>query len=256
MREATFIVLDSGAEYFVEHPENYELSGQERIVRRNVSEERYNELIDNVDKEFKAYRFVEGAYLSRFAPPSEINYKLLNLNKNEILDRGLRVGVDYYGKYFGKENYEDLVIREIHTYQYMPFRAIPLRNDITIQWFLNDDTIGFTKVKTRHFTGTEGAKVHEKRKQANVMNVKAVIFHLFTLHLGQEEGLDRVNRLFADLFQLIETYVKGHEQFLIDAMGSYQEAVLDYPLHGGAAAPTIREYIISELDIPKYIPEA
>ena len=254
MREASFIVLDSGAEYFIAHPENYELSGQERIVTREVSEERYNELIGNVDKEFKVYRFVEGAYLSRFAPPSEINFRILNLHRKETFEKGLRVQVDYYAHYDegAQERFDDVVVRERHAYVYMPYRAIPIRRDITIEWLLNDESVGYTKTKTRHFLGTEGAKVHEKRKVANVMNLKAIIFGFFVQALGAEQGLSRVNTLFGYLFQPIETYTKGHEGFLIDAIAAYDEEVFDYPFGGG----TLRQYLISELDIPKFIPEA
>ena len=259
MKEAKFLVAGNGEKIFVPPapeglPELSELVS-ERVVSETVSEEDYEALSDPTRLDFRVYSYAEGYLKNRVYLPTELDYRLLNLHRKETFDRGLRVRVDYFGQYEkGQENpFRELVVSEHHSYQYMPYRMIPTEREILIEWLRNDGTIGCTKPKNRHFLGTEGAKVHEKRKAANVMNLKAVIYGFFVQALGESQGLSRVNILFGYLFQGIETYVKGHEGFLIDAIRDYDEEVFDYPF---AEEVTLRQYLISELDIPKFIPEA
>lgn len=250
MPTATYLRSASDEVTFLANPPaNLVLGEGESLVTETVTEAELAQLNDPRQRAFKLYDHVEGSYKPT-APPAEIDYRLLNLHRQEEFDKGLRVAVNYYAQSDGK-NFSDLVIGEQHTYQYMPYRAIPLRRDISIQWYLVNETVGFEKTKTRHFYGTKGAKVHEKRKEANVMNLKAIIFGFYTAQLGVDEGLRAVNTLFGYLFQTIETYVKGHEGFLIDAIQDYEDAVLDEYLQPGV---TLRQHLVSELTIPQYIP--
>ncbi len=256
MPKVQFLVTPEGEKIYVhEPPAALEPGPDEQLITETISQAEYEALSDPTRLDFRVYSYAEGYLKNRVYLPTELDYRLLNLHRKETFDRGLRVRVDYFGHYEqGEENpFRELVVSEHHSYQYMPYRMIPTEREILIEWLRNDGSVGCTKTKTRHFLGTEGAKVHEKRKQANVMNLKAIIFGFFTQALGADQGLSRVNMLFGYLFQPIETYTKGHEGFLIDAIAAYDEEVFDYPIAQGVS---LRQYLISELDIPKFIPEA
>ena len=251
MQTVQFLKLPSGEEiYLHEPPADLAIGDEESIIEREVSEQEYNRITDTTLREFKLYDAVEGTILSRFAPPTEIDYRLLNLHRNEILDKGLPIQVDYYQDFDG-ESYTDLVVREVYHYRFIPgSRQVPYHQRIAIQWMRRDGSVGHVKYKERYFTGTEPLKWQRKRKNTNVMQIKAILTELFTTRVGAEEGLEKVDTLFDSLFNTIETYIKGREQHLIDELASYAEPALNYPIHKGAGALTIREYVMAELDIP------
>lgn len=247
-----FLVTAQGERVpLVDPPPGLEPGQGEEIITEFVSQAEYAQLTDPFRDEFKVYRFTEGVVLDRTAPPSEIDYRLLNLHRKEMLDRGLRARVDYYGQSDGTI-YSDVVVRERHQYQWLPYRSIPSRRRIYIAWILGDGSIGHTKVKTRYFTITEGSKLHQKRKQANIAALKETLLGLFIREAGQSEGYARVTAMFSSMFIAVQTYEQAQEQPLLDMVATHVEPILDKPLYD--QGPSIRQYLIDELTIPVYVP--
>lgn len=257
-KSAIFLITADNEEVYVhEPPAGFAAGPGERLETRDVSDEEYARLSDPTRYDFKLYHFCEGYEGSRTNPPSEIDFSILGLQKHEVLDRGLRQAREYYAHYDqANDVYDDLIVRINHHYEFFPYRMLPSRLEERVEWYRNDGTVGHTKVKTTHYSTKQAAKVHKARKEANVIEIKEKLSQLFKQALGAKESVSQLTMLDGYLFQPTETYIKGHEWVLIDAVQNYDSELFDYPLPGGADAPTVREYVVSQLTIPVYTPEA
>lgn len=253
MAEIQILVTADGERVpLVDPPAGFVPGEGEEVITEFVSEAEFAQLTDPERQDFKIYQFTEGYVADRTLPPTEIDYRLLNLHRKEMLDRGLRARVDYYGQSDGTI-YSDVVVREQHEYEWLPYRSIPSRRTIIIDWILGDGSIGHSKTKTRYFTITEGSKLHQKRKQANIAAMKESLLGLFIRQAGQTEGYARVTAMFSAMFIAVQTYEQAQEQPLLDIVATHIEPILDAALY--ANGPTIRQYLLDELTIPVYVPE-
>jgi len=125
------------------------------------------------------------------------------------------------------------------------------RREMDINWFYNDDTIGFTKSTIKFYTTEEGIRVGETRRANVVTNLKITVVGLLMAASGiTSVEAQTIARPFINTYNSeISIYVQGYEQELRDAIANdtiYDWLDLIIPNTGGI---TIRQYLISELTI-------
>ena len=251
-----FLVTSQGKEIpLISPPPGFTAGVGEQIIEKEISEQQLEALLDPTTKHFKAYRFMPAYTGSRDELPDTVNYRLLPLHVHQVLDRGLRIELTSYGTYDGV-SYSDPVVRELHDYDWYPQRSIPRYREKRIQFLMENGAVGYEKVMPTYFTTNEASKLHQARKAANIGAMKETLLQLFMREAGPEVGYARVTSMFSDMLTDVQTYEQAQEGPLLDMVATYSETILDAAMSPFNGSPTIREYIISELDIPKYIPEA
>lgn len=249
MIEVQFLQRASGEEvYLHEPPPGMRIGEDERIITRQVGEQEYVRLSDPSQEHFRAYRFMPAYTGSWFELPDTVNYRLLPLHRHQVLDRGLRIELDAYGQYDG-HTYADLVVRELHHYEWYPGRSIPRFREKEIQFLTENGQVGYTKRMPTYFTIDEASKLHQARKEANVGALKETLLQLFIREAGYQEGYARVTAMFSAMFLDVQTYEQAQEGPLLNTVAAFEEEILDRAMSGFEGSPSIREYLLDQLNI-------
>lgn len=203
---------------------------------------------------FKIYRYMDSLEYHEYPDlrkcPIYVNYNFLPLYEKVTYEKGLRVKVEYYSSYDDLTGvYENLVVQEDHRYLLYPGRLIPRIRDVEISWYKQNDLVGYNKTIRTYFDANKAAKLHEKRKEQNIVELKNIIYQTMLVAKGEAEGLNAVLGLFDDLNSDMQTYVQGHEQILISRISVYDNPDIDLLLPGQNL--TLRDYLINQLSLPK-----
>lgn len=202
---------------------------------------------------YKIYDYMNGDY-TQFelnVCPSTVAYNHLPIDSKTTYDRGLIIKVDFvrYQGYTGHHIGNDFVIVEEYAYDWISGTQIPSKRYVTVKWLMTDDTVGHQLVIPHTFHGTEPLKVHEKRKNQNIINIKGVVFETLRLIFGVTDGTTRAYTLLDELEAVkpISTYIQGDEQPLINAFATLPNTDLDVELMPGLS---LRTYVLDQLSIP------
>lgn len=273
MAEAVFLRRLDGSEVFLGQAPVHMTPGMgESLETRPVSEEELAQLSDASQLDFLVWDYTY-APVSKRDLPTELVYDVLDLQKHYLRDRGLIRQKGFYDHYVrSTDSYHGLAVQEVWEYEFMPgTRQLPLRRVKKIRFYLRNKTVGFVKEKTTEYVNSDPAKVHEKRKNANVMNIKAILFDRFVKYYthgayqalqpstpeeegaarqqGYTQGLNEVNALFFQVKSNLDTYIEGHEGYLLDQWLTLDQEALNSPISPGLPV-SIKDFVYNELDIP------
>lgn len=205
----------------------------------------------NLYKYFKIYdKIADGTTIVSSDPPVDIDYDLLGYNKKRTFDKGELMHVLYC------ENYDQLtntftgkVVEEIRTYYRI--NQMLSRREMTINWFLEDGSTGYTKNTVKYYTMLEAIQAGETRRANLISDLKISVIGLIVAASGVT-GIEAqsAGRPFLDTYAIeISKFIQGFETQLIDAINNdalYNWMDLIVPNTGGI---TVRQYLISELSI-------
>lgn len=166
--------------------------------------------------------------------PERIDYDIMGFQKKRSFNaKGELYLIEYYREFDGA-NYYDLVVKEEREYVRDPASGWVYMRILTITWYLEDDTPGYTKSSNKFYSMTESYD-EGKTRRSNVINNTSI--YLFGL-IGEINAIDFLNYVTSD----IDTYIKGSVQLLIDKVNNTTK---EYMLVG---EPAVRDIISSLLE--------
>jgi len=170
--------------------------------------------------------------------PLNDSYDILGLHKYEYVEMTdpLRKGelskVEYYRNLNGNPNvignYSDLVVTEYRVYTRDPNTALVICRDLTVVWYLTDDTIGETK-KTKKFYQLKDSIEEGITRRDNITSFAK-------LYLLNNIGLANGQILLSDLTPYISVYLQGNHQPLLDAVTNSVEPFMTPTIKGTTVA--------------------
>lgn len=205
----------------------------------------------NLYEYFKIYdRIADGSTIISSHPPVDIDYDLLGYNKKRVFDKGELLRVEYCESYNqGTGVYSGKVVEEVRTY----YRVNQMlnRREMSINWYLDDGSIGHRKTTTKYYTMLEVIQAGETRRANLISDLKITVIGLLMAASGAT-GIQAQNagKPFLDSYSIeIAKYIQGFENDLKEAISNdstYTWLNLVVPNTGGI---TVRQYLISELTI-------
>ena len=141
--------------------------------------------------------------------PSDIDYDLFGLHKNKILVKGEFVEVEYY-KNFDGTTYSDLVVKETRVY-FRPQMGLVYTRTMNIDWYMSDDSIGFSKPDIIKYYNTQEAMEEAETRRHNV-------FSDAKLYTASQVGIADALDLMSSVNNEISLYIQGLQQPLLDAI--------------------------------------
>ncbi|NJO64324.1 MAG: hypothetical protein HC836_41010 [Richelia sp. RM2_1_2] len=183
-------------------------------------------------------------------PPINLDYDIIGLHKKRYLVKGELVKVEYYGEYNPvNKQYSKLVVSEDRIY----YRENQMahKREMTIKWYLNDGSVGFSKDTLKYYSTTEAMSELDTRRSNIISELKINTVGLIMMCSGVTSIQAQVigKPLLSSYSTQISKYVQGYEQELRDSIANdniYQYLNCVIPNTGGI---TIRQYLISGLTI-------
>lgn len=161
-----------------------------------------------------------------YESPLDLNYDLLGLHKYEYIEmvdplhKGEMTKVEYYKTLAGDPNnianYSNLILTEHRSYTRDGATALLIYRDQTIEWYLEDGTIGETKKKRKFYQLKDSIEEGQTRRDNIITFAK--------LYLLQQIGLANGQFLLAEITPYITTYLQGNHQPLLDALAVSPDA--------------------------------
>ena len=150
--------------------------------------------------------------------PLDIDYDIMGFHKKRYIVKGELVKVEYYRNYDGI-TYSDLVIEELRVYN-RDALGIILTRDISIKWFLTDDSIGDTKSWVKYYSGDEAISEGITRRKNMINTAKTVLLNMLAVNhgtpLNQQYAFDFLSSISLEL----KYFEEGYRQPLIDAVNN------------------------------------
>jgi hypothetical protein len=201
---------------------------------------------------YKQYNYMKNKEPIDFtSPPFDYDYNILGLSKKRVFDKGELERIDYYGYVDSGGTYQDLVLTEYRVF-YRKDRMVYKRK-LTIDWYLEDDTVGSSKTAYKYYSPEESLKLGERRRRNVISDLKIASIGL----LQAVSGLTQIEATMAGLgfLEIVTTeitkYIEGVEQPLKDKVLTCNEqgcAWLDEEIPN-AGGITVRQYLYSAIDI-------
>lgn len=160
--------------------------------------------------------------------PYNDNYDILGLHKfeyiemNDVNHKGEMYKVEYYKNLNGNPNnissYSDLILIEYRAYTRDANTALLIFRTMKVDWYLEDGTIGETKITQKFYQLKDSIEEGTKRRDNITSYAK--------LYLLNKVGLANGQILISQLTPYINTYLQGNHQPLIDAVNNFTESFM------------------------------
>ena len=133
--------------------------------------------------------------------------------------KGEMYKVEYYRNLNGDpnviESYSDLILTEYRTYIRDINTALLIYRTQKVEWYLEDETVGETKIQNKYYQLKDSIQEGVKRRDNVTSYAK--------LYLLGKIGLINGQILISDLTPYISTYLQGNHQPLLDAVNNSTE---------------------------------
>ena len=146
--------------------------------------------------------------------PKNTNFDILGFHKKRTFnEKGELTTVEYYRTYDGI-TYSDLILKEERAYTRNEVTNLVAYRDLTITFYLTDDSIGYVKHSKKYYTLIEAYSEGKIRRQ-NLVNFASIDYPtgLF-FKVGKDNALDFLN----DVNTQIGVYIGGNVTTLLDAI--------------------------------------
>jgi hypothetical protein len=205
----------------------------------------------NLYKYFSIYDYInDGSTIISAHPPVDIDYDIIGLHKKRTMVTGELIKVEYFGNYnINTKVYSKKIVSEDRTYY--KINQLLHRREMTIKWYLNDDSVGFEKSTTKYYSVTEGMNELDTRRANIISDLKINTVGLIMACSGVSSIIaQQIGKPMVSTYNLeMSKYVQGYEQELRDAIQNdnvYPWLNLPIPNTGGI---TIRQYLLSGLSV-------
>lgn len=158
--------------------------------------------------------------------PLDIDYNIFGLHKSKTFVTGELRLVEYF-KEFDGTTYSNLVVKEERAYTRNAWDLAEYRTQ-TSTWYLEDDTIGCTKVTTKYYNPQESMEEAEYRRTNLLSDAK-----LYTASVvGLPDALDFMKSVNTE----ISLYIQGEQDSLLVAIAASTKPYLDPTIKATLAA--------------------
>jgi len=145
--------------------------------------------------------------------PENIDFTIFGLHKEEIISHdGFLNDIRYWKDYNGTI-YSNLWVHEHRKYNVDSDTGLAVTREMTIEWYLEDDTIGYTRIYPLKYYNQVEAIAEGIRRRSNIID-KAKVYCINELGLNYSFDLLNSVKIQLDLF------VQGYTQPLRDAIAS------------------------------------
>jgi hypothetical protein len=169
-----------------------------------------------------------------FDSPENDDYDILGFQKKRTFNaKGELYLIEYYEDFDGA-TYHNLIVKEERQYIRDPQSGWVYMRLLTVTWYLEDDSVGYTKTSKKFYSMPESYD-EGKSRRGNVINNTSI--YLLGL-VGETDGIDFMNYVTTE----IDLYVKGSVLPLINKVGATTKP---YMLSG---TPCVRDIILSLLN--------
>jgi hypothetical protein len=149
---------------------------------------------------------------SSYTSPEDIDYDILGLHKERIIEQGWLTSVKYWKNYDGI-TYSDLYVHEHRKYNVDGNTGLTITRELKVEWYLTDDTIGYTRTyPLKYYNQTEA--IDEGITRRNNVVAGAKVYCINTL--GLNYSFDLLNSVKTQL----DLFIQGYTQPLRDAIAT------------------------------------
>lgn len=151
--------------------------------------------------------------------PSEIDYDIYGLHKKRIIEFGELRQIDYYKNYeYSSNTYTNLVLTEYRTYVRDVIGIVQYRN-MTVKWYLNDDTIGLTKVyNLKYYSQAEAIQEGIDRRNNMIGFAKTTLLNELKITVGEPTNQSYAFDFLLGVSTQMTYFREGYTQPLRDAV--------------------------------------
>jgi len=155
--------------------------------------------------------------------PSNINYDILGFHKKRTITFGELIKVEYFRNYDGI-TYSDLILEEFREYKRDADGLVQNRN-LTIKWFLTDDTVGGIKNTIKYYSPQESIDEGISRRGNVISDTKS-----YTLEqIGRLYSFDLLSSVKLE----IDLFMDGYTEPLRDAITNSTKTYLTTDIKNG-----------------------
>lgn len=174
-----------------------------------------------------------------YVDPTGLDYNLYGLHKKRTIVKGELVLVEYYRDYnYSANTYSDLVLKETRSYTRDGINII-VHRDMVIDWYLEDGSIGASKVMPRKFYSPEEAMEEGYIRRKNMLAfAKTVLLRELKTLYGEPTNQTYAFDLLLSLSTQMKYFEEGYTQPLRDAINASTKPYL---------TQDIKNLIITEL---------
>jgi len=140
--------------------------------------------------------------------PLEIDYNIFGLHKKKTIVQGELQSIEYYKSYDGV-TYSDLVVDEQRVYTRDAWGLVLYRTQ-TSTWYLEDNSVGCTKVVIKYYNPQETMEEFTMR-MSNLMSEAK-------LYVASQVGLPDALDFMTSLNTEISLYIQGEHTALLNAI--------------------------------------
>jgi len=169
------------------------------------------------NRDFKKFKITKTS-----ESPSEKNINLFGLFRKDIFNsRGELITKEYYKNYDGT-TYSDLVVKDSYIYTVNPANDLATYRDETIEWYLEDATIGETKDIKKYYNLTKSINEGIRRRENLLDQAKA--YGLANIAGTHASGVPNSYYWFSTMTSAVRNYLDGTlKQDLIDFIDAETE---------------------------------
>jgi hypothetical protein len=168
--------------------------------------------------------------------PKNLNYDILGFHKKRTIVKGELVKAEYFRNFDGVI-YSDLILEENRTFNRDAIGIVQTR-DISIKWYLEDDTVGCTKTWTKYYNADEAIQEGIDRRSNMISVAKTTLLRELALVHGvptnQQYGFDLLTSVGTEM----KWFTEGHTQPLRDAINNSTKPYM---------TPVIKTAVVTEL---------
>lgn len=152
--------------------------------------------------------------------PQNIDYDIMGFHKKRIINKGELNTIEYYKNYtFSSDTYSDLVVRESRVYT-KDSLGIVMYRDLSIDWFLNDDTVGVTKSYRKYYSPDAALQEGIDRRSNIINSAKAVLLRELKNLVGEPTNQQYAFDFLLGISAQINYFKEGYTQPLKDAVNN------------------------------------
>lgn len=147
-----------------------------------------------------------------YESPENVDFTIYGLHKEEVISHGgFLTDIKYWKNYDGTV-YSDLWVHEHRDYT-VDGSGFAITRTLTIEWFLKDDTLGYTRVYPLKYYGKQQS-IEEGIRRRNNITAKAKIYCVD--HIGINYSFDLLNSVKTQL----DLFIQGYTQPLRDGIAN------------------------------------
>ena len=170
---------------------------------------------------------------------TNLDYNLFGLHKKRNIIKGELISVEYYKNYnYSANTYSDLVVKENRSYVRDNINIVKYR-EMTIDWYLEDDTVGISKtMPLKYYSPEEAIEEGFVRRRNMIAFAKTVLLRELKTLYGEPTNQSYAFDLLLSLSAQMKYFEEGYTQPLRDAVSNSTKPYLNQ---------NIKDLIITEL---------